>query len=325
MLEGEDLVGVGPFFVDHRFGLRRLRILGAGTSSTVAPLAVGAARRELAAAVRELLLGQRHAHVAMLEGVPAEEGWLDELCGRRPTRTRKLYPIRGWTQANPTLDMSKNRYDQWFEDRGPKFRARMRRGQRQLESFDGRHHLSEGTDETVSRLSEFERLHTLRWQSRGGSGVLTREVSALLVDFAESSPENLRVWSVEADGRMVSVQVLIAAGGTVSHWLGGFDDSFNGLHPGAGVLSLHAAIEHAWKVGDRTFDFGAGGQEFKYRFADGEYQLEWSGVTRARWCTVPARMPNLGEHTRLAVARRLSPASKRRLRAWQRKIRELQG
>jgi len=323
--DGDDLIGVGPFHLDRRFGLSNLRILGAGTSSGAAPLAADGARQELAAAIRELLLGQRQADVAMLEGVPVEARWLDELFTDRPSPAGKLYPVKGWLQPNPTLSMPENGYDRWFESKGAKFRARMRRGDRQLASLGGRHHLSEGTAEILSRLSEFERLHELRWKARGGSDVLSRAVAGFLEDFAQSSPENLRVWSVDVNDRTVSVQLLVAAGGTICHWLGGIDESFSGLHPGAGVLGLHAAIEHAWKAADHTFDFGAGGQPFKYRFADGEYQLEWSGAARARWCTIPAHIPGLGARTRLAVTRRLSPESKRRLRFWQRKIRRLSG
>ena len=318
--DGEDLAGVGPFFLDRRFGLRHLRLLGAGTSSTVAPLAENSAREDLAASVRGLLRESREAHVAMLEGVPVDEHWPDSILGGRLPPAERLYSIRGWTQPNPTLDMPEDGFDQWFQAKGGRFRARMRRGLRQLESMDGRVVLATGREQIETRLSEFEQLHSDRWKSRGGSGVLTRDVAKVLRNFAARSPQHLRLWAVEAEGRTVSVQVLVTAGGTTSHWLGGIDDSLTKLHPGAGVLSLYAAIEHAWKAGDRKLDFGAGGQSFKYHFADGEYQLEWSGVARARRWAVPARLPDLGEYSRLAVTRRLSPASKRLLRQLQRRI-----
>lgn len=317
---GKDLAGVGPFFLDRRYGIRHLRLLGAGTSSTIAPLAEDGAPEALAASVRGLLREQREAHVAMLEGVPADERWSDSIRGGRLPPGERLYSIRGWTQPNPTLTMPADGFDPWFQARGSRFRARIRRGLRQLDSLGGRVVLATGREQIETRLSEFEQLHSLRWKSRGGSGVLTRDVAKVLREFAAQSPQHLRLWAVEAEDRTVSVQVLVSAGGTTSHWLGGIDDSFTKLHPGAGVLSLFTAIEHAWNAGDRMLDFGAGGQSFKYRFANGEYQLEWSGVARARRWAVPARLPDLGEYSRLAVTRRLSPASKRRLRQLHKRI-----
>ena len=323
--EGDVLVGVGPFFLHRRFGLRHLRFLGAGTSSTVAPLVKDGARPYLAAAIRELMFTEHVADVVMLEGIPADERWLDEIGGTGSQHEPKLHLLHGWTQANPKLNLSEEGFDQWFHAKGGKFRARMRRGQRKLQSLGGQHVLSTGGGDFAVPLSEFERLHMLRWKSRGGSGVLSTAVSNMLADFAASSPSNLRIWAVEVDGRTVSVQVFVTAGGTVSHWLGGIDDSFTEVHPGAGVLSLYSAIEHAWKSADRIFDFGSGGQEFKYQFADREYQLEWSGAARARWCMVAARLPILREQTLLAVAGRLPSGSKRRLRRLQKRIRRVFG
>jgi hypothetical protein len=55
--------------------------------------------------------------------------------------------------------------------------------------------------------------------------------------------------------------------------LGGFDDAWASHQPA--LQTLVAAAEHAWSVGDRRLDLGAGGQAYKYRLADGEECLEW--------------------------------------------------
>lgn len=322
LTDEQDLLGVGPFYVDRRHGLRRLRILGGGTSSSVAPLAEIGSEAALAAAVREYMAEERGAHLLLLEGVPGPEDWPGMLAGRADGNGRKvLHLASGWTQPSPKLDMGPGGYDHWFGERSSRFRARMRRGARQLESAGGRHRLIQAPDQVLEALRAFARLHGERWKDRGGSGVLSPGVARMLGEFAIEAPDHLRLWTVELDGRTISVQIFINAGGTVCHWLGGLDSSVTFLRPGAGVLSLNEALRHAWASGDRLLDFGAGGQEHKYRFADGAMQLQHVSIGRARWCAAVARLSTVPTLAKLRIRRRIPTAAKRRIRSIHRRIR----
>jgi CelD/BcsL family acetyltransferase involved in cellulose biosynthesis len=307
------IAGIGPFFVDRRFGLRRLRVLGAGVSSAPTVIARDGAYEALARAVLESFADRSLADVLLLEGVPEADPWFVQMRVGVPG-ARSLARVQGWTQASPGLSLEPIGYDEWFGQKGSKFRSRIRRGERQLAALGGRHSLATSRKEIQLALEQFESLHDRRWQDRGGSGVLSHGVRAMIREFADRSPQNLRVWTTEAEGRPLSVQVYLVAGGTVCHWLGGLDDRETALHPGAGVLGLHRAIEHAWESGDRYFDFGAGEQAHKYRFADTESVLEYGALVRTRRHTVAAMLPGLPVVTRAFAARHLAPRTKRRLR-----------
>ena len=85
-----------------------------------------------------------------------------------------------------------------------------------------------------------------------------------------------RLWTIEANGETISSQIFVGAGGELAYWLGGFDDAWAPYGPS--TQAVLAAVEHAWSVGDRRVDFGAGGQEYKYDLATGSDVLEWTTV-----------------------------------------------
>jgi CelD/BcsL family acetyltransferase involved in cellulose biosynthesis len=135
--------------------------------------------------------------------------------------------------------------------------------------------MASGPDEVAAGLAAFAALHHRRWADRGGSGVLDERVERMLADVAaELAPcGRFRLWVLEVDGEPVSSQVLVGAGDELAYWLGGFDEAWASHQPA--LQTLVAAAEHAWSVGDRRLDLGAGGQSYKYRLADGEELLEW--------------------------------------------------
>jgi CelD/BcsL family acetyltransferase involved in cellulose biosynthesis len=318
--EQEDIVAIGPFFVDRRFGLNRLRMLGAGVSSSPSVLARAGSHAVLARTLVDELSSGRIADSIMLEGVPAHDPWRLQLLGETAAG-HSLLPTPGWEQPSPHLRIDQFGYDEWFKQKGSKFRSRIRRGERQLAALHGRHVLAINEADVRRGLEEFERLHEQRWAERGGSGVLTAGVRAMLRDFAGIAPQHLRIWTTEVEGRPLSVQVFLVAGGTVSHWLGGLDDAGPTLHPGAGVLGLHRAIKHSWQQGDQLFDFGAGGQALKYRFADGESTLTYGSFVRNRWSVLPAMIPNLPAVLRAHVSPRVPDGAKKRARAFATRLR----
>jgi CelD/BcsL family acetyltransferase involved in cellulose biosynthesis len=95
--------------------------------------------------------------------------------------------------------------------------------------------------------------------------------------------------------------------------LGGFDDEWARLQPS--ILTILAAIEQGFAVGDSRLDLGTGGQDYKYRLADSADDIDWTLLVPAGVRSVFARMQVLPERARLAAAKRLPPEAKRTLRA----------
>jgi CelD/BcsL family acetyltransferase involved in cellulose biosynthesis len=121
-----------------------------------------------------------------------------------------------------------------------------------------------------------------------------------------------RVWVLEVDATPISCQVLVAAGGELAYWLGGFDETWAQQQPS--LQTLVAAAEHAWAVGDRRLDLGAGGQSYKYRLADGEDTLEWRVLVPRGRRQLPALAGMAPRHGTRAVVERLPQDLKDRVK-----------
>jgi CelD/BcsL family acetyltransferase involved in cellulose biosynthesis len=145
-------------------------------------------------------------------------------------------------------------------------------------------------------VSELARLHRARWAPRGGSGVLDDRIEAMLGDAAEDllGHDRLRLYLLERNGRVLGADLFLTAGGETSYWLGGFDDEAARFAPS--IRNIYAAVGDAIARGDRRIDLGGGGQEYKYRFADGEERLAW-------WVLVPRGRSGLGARARLLPGR----------------------
>jgi CelD/BcsL family acetyltransferase involved in cellulose biosynthesis len=134
------------------------------------------------------------------------------------------------------------------------------------------------------------------------------------------TPARFRLWSIDINGRPISALLFVAAGGTVSYWLGGFDPRWSAFGPA--IETVRAALEHAWTLGDRLMDFGPGGQQYKYIFADGEdavAQIDLlprsSRFLRTRVALVPEYAVRRMKVFRHDAVRRLSPGTQQRLKA----------
>jgi CelD/BcsL family acetyltransferase involved in cellulose biosynthesis len=274
--DASGLVAVAPLWAGRgRTGTTTYRVLGTGASLRGTPIAAPGREREAAAAIAEALAGApRPPDVLAFEGVAATDPW--------PALLRDAWPgrLRPWTHRvrsmpAPTLALEGTTYDAWLASRSRNFRSQLGRRRRQLEKAGATLRLASGADDVAASLRSFADLHHRRWEERGGSGVLDARVERMLDEAAaELAPAGrFRVWVLEVDGNPVSSQVLVGAGGELAYWLGGFDEAWASHQPA--LQTLVAAAEHAWAVGDRRLDLGAGGQSYKYRLADGEEVLEW--------------------------------------------------
>jgi CelD/BcsL family acetyltransferase involved in cellulose biosynthesis len=311
--DAERLVAVAPFFAAK----------GPGRLATLMPLASGASHRgepvglpghELEAApVLAAMLAETGAQVVRFQGVAESSPWPQALASGWPGRLRpRLY--RDLAMPAPFVSLAGRDLDSWLRSRSSNFRSSIRRHVKRGDEVGAS--IRRATDPVEARRSvrDFARLHRSRWASRGGSGVLDGRVEAMLIEAVEGllAYDRLRLYLMEVDGRVVGADLFVAAGGEASYWLGGFDDAFARLAPS--IRNIYTAVEEAIGREDRRLDLGAGGQEYKYRFADGEEQLEW-------WVLVPggrgsrgARVRLLPSRARRALSRRLSTNQKALLR-----------
>jgi CelD/BcsL family acetyltransferase involved in cellulose biosynthesis len=311
--DGGELVGIAPLWADSDESRgARYRLLAGRLSAPVGPLAAEGREREVAAATAEALAAASPRPWAIVfEGQPVDRDWAGELAGAWPGRG----PWRHATPpvASPTVDLSPADYESWLATKTGNFRQQARRFRRRLDK-EGATFRVAGPGEIERAVSAFVDLHGARWSERGGSNALVDGLAPMLLDAAgELAPlGRFRAVTIEIDGTVVSAQLLVAAGGEVSYWNGGFDERWERHKPAQQTLLF--AIADAIERGDRRIDLGPGAQDYKRRLADGEDAVDTVTVV-PRGTAYPLGRARLAPYqARWAVSRRLTPDVKRRLR-----------
>jgi CelD/BcsL family acetyltransferase involved in cellulose biosynthesis len=270
VFNGGDLIGVAPFYAQRRGGLTEYQLLAGSTSARIEPLARYGRHRDVASVVaRTLPKLQPRPTTVSFEGIERASRWPALLTTAWPSRNRPVVQ-REMSMPAPTLSLYGSTFEEWWQRRGSHFKREFRRRRRRLEGAGAIFRLA-ATDEEIERgLTAFASMHYDRWRWRGGSMALNPMMEAMLKDAArELVPhQRFRLWQIEIHQTIVSAQLFVGAGGELSYWLGGFDDAWSTYGPS--IQAIVPAIEHAWSVGDERIDFGAGGQSYKYAFADGE-------------------------------------------------------
>jgi CelD/BcsL family acetyltransferase involved in cellulose biosynthesis len=300
VLDGDELIGVGPLYEERRGGLRWWRPLGAGACERVEPLA-GTGREQEVAGAMARTIAEAKPDVVTFEGVPAPCPWPSMLATGWPGRRRPWLARRAGSTA-PTVDLEGRDFDDWFKTRTGHFRQRARKIRKDFAAKGGTERLA--TEDTLERdLDSFARLHRARWEERGGSHALTPRVERMLRESGrELGLDRLRVLSLDVGDATIASGVAVAAGAELAYWLNGFDIAYAAVSPSRlGILSV---IEDGVTLGARRVDLGEGDFEYKQRFADGEDALEWL------WLAPPGpRQPLV--RSLLAAARLRRAASER--------------
>jgi CelD/BcsL family acetyltransferase involved in cellulose biosynthesis len=312
--EGRELRAVAPLYARRaRSGVTTYRVLGTDASLRGTPVAAPGTEAAAAEAIAGALAASaRPADVLAFDGVSVDDPWPALLRSAWPGRRPWTHRVRA--MPAPTLTLEGSNYDAWLAGRSRNFRSQLGRRRRQLERAGASLRLASGPQEVEEGLAAFAALHHGRWAERGGSGVLDGQVERMLADAAaELAPQGrFRLWVLEAEGRPVSCQLLVSAGGELAYWLGGFDEAWAAQQPA--LQTLVAALEHAWGVGDRRLDLGAGGQSYKYRLADGEELLEWRVLVPSGRRQVAALATLAPRHGTRAIVERLPQDLKDRVK-----------
>ena len=311
--DGDELIGVGPYFVEREaLGITKCTTLGSGASLYVEPVAAAGRREDVAREIAGAL--------ASLDPVP-DYLYFDGIYEASPWRglIARAWPGRGcWWHAPmrmpaPFIDASARSYDEWFSSKSKNFREQTKRKKKKLVKEGATFRMS-APDEVEADVVSFARLHHARWDTRGGSSVMTVGVQAMLPKAAALiGTERFRLWSIDVDGKTISSHLFVEAGGMSAYWLGGFDPEWGAHQPA--MQTLIAAIEDGWRNGDTRVDLGAGGQDYKYRLSDGEVPVVWGVLVprSPRMWLVRARLGPY--HLKRAALNRTPPEVKERIKS----------
>jgi CelD/BcsL family acetyltransferase involved in cellulose biosynthesis len=270
-----ELVGVAPYFVQRRRVARSdYRLLASGTSHRIGLVAAPGRESEVAAAVsRALAVVRPRPSAVTFEGVDATTTATAAMATAWPGRLRPYERLVGLVAA-PVLAFDAPDFDAWMASKSSNFRQWARRGRRRLAQRGLE--VVEATNLDAA-IDAFARLHRDRW--RGGSSLDVARTRAMLTEVARAGDGALRLWCVLEGERFVAVQVVMAAGGELAYWNGGWDAEYAEYRPGA--FALLAAIEDGFTRGDRRFDFGGGDSAYKRRFATANEPIAWSVLVPA--------------------------------------------
>lgn len=277
--DGDELVGIAPFWTQDEDGDGRYALLAERTSYPLEPLSVEGREAETAAAFGELLAEARpRPREIRLTGVPSGSQWPRLLAEHWPasspasiTRTREE-PVPAVGLRHPSMAA-------WLATRSRNFRHQLRRARRQLDEAGAQFRISTA-GELDRDIDSLARLHHARWSARGGSAALDSRVEAMLkLAGRELGQARFRLLSIDVDGVSISAHLFVRAGGTRAYWLGGFDERWEACRPSMQVLA--AAIEDGIECGDDRLELGPGGQHYKYRLADSEDGVAWVTLSPA--------------------------------------------
>jgi CelD/BcsL family acetyltransferase involved in cellulose biosynthesis len=274
------VVGIAPVYGQKRFGvLEWLRPLAAPVSHRVGPVCLPGHEAVVAPLLAHALAsGRPRPALLTLDGVVSDSPWPRLLAAAWPQRT--LLHRRPQQNVAPVVELGDRDFAAWLADRSASFRRQSRRMRRGLEDAGARHRRVDG-DAAVAAIEDLARLHRARWARRGGSASLGDDVEEMLraAAAALASRQRLWLWSIEAEGVLISAYLFVGAGDQAIAWLGGHDEAWNVYQPG--LQSIVAAVEDGFVHGIARLDLGPGAQAYKLRLTDTAEILEF--VSLAPW------------------------------------------
>lgn len=310
VLDRGELLGIAPLFAQRgRTAIMRYRILGARCSSHVDLLARPGNERDVAEALAVCLdRVQPSVDSVVFEGVRESSPWPRLLAGSWPSE--RVSVSTDVHLLAPTLRLSGSDYARWYASKSRNFRQSMGRKRRHLQDMGATFHVVDDADDLEGSLDEFVSLHQARWRPRGGSRVLRPGIREMLLDVGRRllPLDRFNLWRIEIDDRCISSHLFLTAGSETAYWLGGFDEGWSRYHPG--LLTILAAIEHAFRSDLERVDLGTGAQAYKTRFSDQMDGIHWINLVPRRLVVPLARFELLPMRARLAAAEGLPPQVK---------------
>jgi CelD/BcsL family acetyltransferase involved in cellulose biosynthesis len=266
----EGLAGVGPFFAQvGPLGLVEMRLLGAGFSHRIGPLARRGVEEPVAVAMAGALAGMHPRPASVVfEGVDSDDPWPQLIAAAWPARGAPRLRTDATMDA-PAIELD-GAYEAWMERRGRKFRKEARRTARRMEEEEVHGRVCS----EVQAIDSLLRLHHARWEERGGSNVGPDAGGVIAMAAEGLAPERrLIVALLEGPEGPVAAELVLVAGDTAAFWGGGFDPAWASFAPGTQAMLL--GLRHLAERGVKLADLGGGGDEYKRRLADANRPLVW--------------------------------------------------
>jgi CelD/BcsL family acetyltransferase involved in cellulose biosynthesis len=190
-------------------------------------------------------------------------------------------------------------------------RQQLRRALRHFEGY-GRLQLSaaETTAEALTFFAELKVLHCASWERRGKnhsfSGEFFERFHRLLIErsFAGGGTQLLKA---TAGGRVIGYLYNFRLGDRIYAYQSGFADADRRERPG--IVTHALAIQHAFQSGARVYDFMAGRNRLKERFATRCEPMLWQVFQQPR---LAFRLEHLTRRVKRAIIARNPLSAKRR-------------
>jgi CelD/BcsL family acetyltransferase involved in cellulose biosynthesis len=156
--------------------------------------------------------------------------------------------------------------------------------------------------EIAARLPELRRLYLERKAVRGGAGAdfearMVAMIEELVTQLAPLGRAAVLTW--ELGDIVLAADLVLAAGGNASAWLGGFGTREARFAPGK--LTHLATIEWAHRSGLRTLDLGPGDESYKDRFSDSARGLQNAFLRRRNLFPINTPVALVPRHARALV------------------------
>jgi len=278
VLDGDQLIGLAPLYMDRRKGARDsgvMRFLGTGEvcSEYLGFIFRRGQEQQAGQELIHFLLHDSKLHWRQLRltHVPAHGATATVLQtglhgGQRPFRVDRA--ATSWN-----IELAKS-WDVFLESLGSKRRGKFRRALRELDQNQFEFHEVTCETEIDAAWDDLKRLHQARWERQGKPGCFASH------RFAEFHRELLRpLWrrgsllltSLRRGGQAVAASYCLRHLGQVYFYQSGIDPEAMQFRPGhcLRVCELRRAIER----GDRVFDFLGGDEEYKVQWATDQTEM----------------------------------------------------
>lgn len=262
--EGERVVGLAPFVLHRRGGLRVLRGLGVGVGNYWDILAEQDRRDSVLSAVGGALRERSSEWDALfVDKLP--EGSMTEAAlvaaGLRVGRRAR--------SPSPRIELPKT-FEDYLACLSSNRRQKVRRNLRALDGGELTVSVVSDPDELTATIARWQALRVEWWAQRGqsmqaehGSTRFLAFTQEALADLVAS--EQAVVWEVRHRGEVIGITINFLDEETFYYWLWGFDLRVEKLRPGHTLIAY--CIRWSIETGRRYFDFMIGDEAYKNDYA----------------------------------------------------------
>lgn len=257
--DDENVVGLLPFYIAARSGIKVARLIGHGAGDELGPVCSPEENAGVGRVVSDWARREMRADVFLVESAPAVEGWEAALGGtvlRRSANPVTLFPTGDWdaflaTMSRNARSQLRSRERRLFRDQGATYRVTSSR------------------DELDADLDTFFALHRLRWGS--ASSLLRRE--PFYRRFAATAFDLgwLHLSFLSAAGTPIATGLDFRYADVQSQYNSGRDPAWDDYSPGTVLRAM--TMRDALATGMREYRLLRGDESYKGRFATGDRGL----------------------------------------------------